>query len=406
MPTAKNGMVKRMLRSGKAVVAIHNPFTIRLTYKSKGYTQAIELGLDKGSNECGLSATTETEELYAAKVLLRTDVSELIETRAMNRAARRARKTRYRAPRFDNRKRPEGWLPPSIRQRLHSILKAIDIVYQILPITSITVELAAFDTQKINNPDIKGVEYQQGEQLGFANVRAFVMFRDGHQCRHCDGKSKDKILEVHHLESRKTGGDAPNNLVTLCRTCHKAHHAGEIKLNTKLKRGRSLRSAAFMNVTRWPFLNLLKEKYGSVNVTYGYITKHTRVSHGLEKDHCVDARCISGNPLAKPLPYFYLQKVVRKNNRQLHKMSIPKGGKRKANKGSKVMHGYRIFDKVRFNGQVCFIFARRTTGYFDLRLLDGTKIHASASVKNIKLLEKSKTLLTERRMRIPPPLTP
>ena len=111
--------------------------------------------------------------------------------------------------------------------------------------------------QKIKNPDIQGEEYQQGKQLGFWNVREYVLWRDGHACQHCHGKSKDHVLNVHHLESRKTGGDAPNNLITLCETCHKAFHRGKFEL--KIKRGKPLRDAAFMGIMRWAFYKRLKK---------------------------------------------------------------------------------------------------------------------------------------------------
>ena len=102
----------------------------------------------------------------------------------------------------------------------------------ILPISRIVIEVAQFDTQKINNPEISGKEYQEGNQLGFWNVREYVLARDGHKCQYCKGKSKSKILNVHHIESRKTGGDSPSNLITLCETCHKEYHKGNMDLKS------------------------------------------------------------------------------------------------------------------------------------------------------------------------------
>ena len=139
-------------------------------------------------------------------------------------------------------------MAPSVRNRVDAHLKVIRLVHGILPISKITIEVAQFDAQKIKDPSISGEGYQRGEQLGFWNVREYVLARDGHKCQHCDGKSKDPVLNVHHLESRKTGGNAPNNLVTLCETCHKNYHQGDIKL--KIRRGASLRDAAVMNIMR------------------------------------------------------------------------------------------------------------------------------------------------------------
>ena len=183
-------------------------------------------------------------------------------------------------------------------------------------------------------------EHQQGEQLGFWNVREYVLFRDNHTCQCCKGKSKDKILNVHHIESRKTGGNAPNNLITLCETCHKGYHNGTVKLPKTIKRGMSFKDAAFMGIMRWSFYNRLKEIYPNVFMTYGYITKNTRVKYNLPKEHYIDARCISGNPNAEPLGYYFYQKKVRCHNRQIHKAKILKGGKKKDE--SSIIFGKRI----------------------------------------------------------------
>ena len=139
-----------------------------------------------------------------------------------------------------------------------------------------------------------------------------------------------------------------------------------------------------MTVMRWFIYNGLKVHYPEIHLTYGYITKNTRIRHGLPKEHTVDARCISGNPLAKPTDTVYTLKFVRRNNRQLHKATIRKDGVRQSNKAPRFVKGYQLFDKVRNEGQECFVFGRRANGYFDLRTLDGTKIHASASVKRLE----------------------
>jgi len=148
---------------------------------------------------------------------------------------------------------------------------------------------------------------------------------------------------------------------------------------------------------RWAVYNKLKELYQNVKLTYGYITKHTRIEAGLEKSHMVDARCISGNPLAEPSDSYYYFKFVRGQNRQLHKAN-PKKGVRQANKAPRYVYGFQLFDKVEFQGQECFIFGRRSGGYFDLRKLDGTRINPSVNYKKLRLLERASTLLCERRI--------
>ena len=397
MPTENHAKVRILLKSKKAKVIKTCPFTIQLAYDSTNYTQEITLGVDSGSKQIGLSATTKSKVLFESDVELRNDIVNLLSTRRQNRRARRNRKTRYRKIRFDNRRRKEGSLAPSIQNKVDSHLTVIRKVHEILPVTKIIVEVASFDIQKIKNPTISGTEYQQGEQSDFWNVREYVLFRDCHTCQCCKGKSKDKILNVHHIESRKTGGDAPNNLITLCETCHTGYHKGIVKLPKTIHKGMSFKDAAFMGVMRWAFYNKLKEIYPNVSLTYGYITKNIRIRNCLPKEHYIDARCISGNPKAISDGTVYYQKKVRCHNRQIHKITILKGGIRKRNQAPYDVMGFRLFDKVKWKGQNCFIFGRRSTGRMDLRLLDGTKINASVGYKNLKLVEMRKNYLTEQR---------
>ena len=259
MPTARHGKVRHLLKRGEAKVIECCPFTIQLLYDTGHYVQDITLGVDAGSKVIGLSATSETIEYYAGEVELRNDIVDLLSTRRELRKTRRSRKTRYRKPRFDNRARRDKWLAPSVQQKVDAHISAVQKVKKIVPISHVIVEVAAFDIQKIKNPEIEGTGYQQGEQLNFWNVREYVFFRDGHVCQCCKGKSKDKILNVHHIESRKTGGDAPNNLITLCETCHKLYHKGKSKLQENIKRQASFRDAAFMGIMRWAFYNRLKQ---------------------------------------------------------------------------------------------------------------------------------------------------
>ena len=400
----KEAKARKLLKENKAKIYKKEPFTIQLLFICENQTQDITLGVDAGSKHIGLSATTKEKELYAADVELRNDIVDLLSTRRQNRRTRRNR-LRYRKPRFNNRvhSKKNGWLAPSIEQKIQTHFKVVEDIHKLLPITKIVVETASFDIQKIKNPEIHNEEYQQGEQLEFWNVREYVLFRDNRTCQCCKGKSKDKILNVHHIESRKTGGNAPNNLITLCETCHKGYHNGTVELPKTIKRGMSFKDAAFMVIMRWSFYNRLKEIYPNVVMTYGYITKDTRIKNNLPKDHYIDARCISGNPNAEPLGYYFYQKKVRCHNRQIHKSNILKGGKKKLNQASYLVKGFRLFDKVEFEGQICFIFARRSSGYFDIRKLNGEVIHRSASWKKLKLLETRKSLLMERRAL--PPIT-
>lgn len=402
MPTERHGKVRRLLRDGLAHVVTRTPFTIRLDYESTEFTQPVTLGVDAGTTHVGMSATTDSREIFSAEVTLRTDIVKLLSQRREARRTRRSRQ-RYRAPRFDNRRRPEGRLAPSAENRVQTHLKLIERVHSILPITGTVIEVAQFDAQLLKNPDIAGMQCQQGERMGFWNTREYVLCRDGHKCQHCKGKTKDPVLNVHHIESRQTGGDAPNNLITLCETCHKAYHKGEIELN--VKRGTSLRDAALMNVMRWELYRRARSLWQNVSLTYGYITKHTRISAGLEKSHRVDARCISGHPMAEPSERWFCMKQTRRHNRQVMKARILKGGRLKRNQAPYLVHGFRLFDKVMLNGTECFIFGRRSSGSFDVRLVDGTKIHAGIGHRKLRFLEASRRFLItlERNGAIPLP---
>ena len=403
MPTERHGKVRRLLKEGKAKVVKRCPFTIQLLYDSTRYTQEINLGIDAGSKHIGVSATTKEKELYAANVELRNDIVDLISTRREMRKTRRNRKTRYREARFNNRvsTKKTGWLAPSIKQKIQTHLTVISNIYKILPVASLIVETASFDIQKIKNPDISGEEYQQGEQLGFWNIREYVLFRDSHKCQCCHGKSKDKVLNVHHIESRKTGGNAPNNLITLCETCHRGYHNGTIKLPKSIHRGMSFRDAAFMGIMRKSLLSELRKIYPNVKETYGYITKNTRITHNLPKEHYVDARCISGNPDAKPLGYYFYQKKVRCHNRQIHKANLLKGGLKRNKQADYLVKGFRLFDKVKCNNKEYFVFGRRQKGSFSIKDLLGQKPNKSGSAipQRIKFLETKHNILTERETR-------
>ncbi len=389
MPSERGGRIGYLLRHGKAHVVSRVLFVVQLDYDSTTYTQNVSLGIDAGSKHIGVSASSEKKELFAAQVELRSDIVKLLSTRRELRRNRRNRKTRYRKARFDNRKKKDGWLAPSVEQKVDSHLKVIRLVHKLLPITKTTIEVAQFDAQKIKNPDINGEDYQQGEQMGFWNVREYVLARDGHKCVHCKGKSKDPILNVHHLESRKTGGNSPSNLVTLCETCHKAYHRGEFDL--KIKRGNSLRDAAVMNIMRWAIYERANAEFKNVHLTYGYITKHTRIENGVTKTHAADAFCIAKNVNAMRLSSFFMCRCVPRHTRALHVANPKKGGIRRSSIASHKIGKSRFqrYDMVRWMGNECFIFGS-THGRPVLRDIEGVKMHdkQAVNIKTIKFLRR------------------
>ena len=395
-----------LLKNKKACVVKRTPFTIKLLYGSTGYKQPITLGVDAGSKHVGLSASTETRELYREEFSPRNDIVDLLSTRREFRRARRNRKTRYRAPRFDNRvhSKHKGWLAPSVEVKIQEHITVIKHICQILPITLVRVETAEFDTQHLKamlegKPLPVGTDYQLGEMYDEYNVRQYVLKRDNYTCQCCGAHTtakKSVKLHVHHLESRKTGGNAPNNLITLCTTCHENLHKGKVTFDGK-KRGKPLRDAAFMGIMRKTLLARLHEELPiPVQGTYGYITKMRRGQNDIKKSHTNDARCISKHPLAEPCSVCYRTKAIRHHNRQIHKAKILKGGIRKRNQAPYIVKGFRLWDKVLYNGQECFISGRRSSGYFALRKLDGTTITSSASFKKLQLLEFANNYLIER----------
>ncbi len=370
-----NARARQLLRQKKAKVVRRDIFTIQLLHGSSGYKQDVTLGVDTGSKFVGLSATTEKQELFSAEMRLRDDVVKLIADRKMLRRDRRNRKTRYRMSRFNNRiaSKKEGWLAPSIKQKMQSHINMALTLNKILPLNKIIIEVALFDIEKIKNLNIDSADYQQGEQFGFDNVREYVLYRDGHVCQHCKGKSEDPVLQVHHLESRKVGGNAPNNLITLCKTCHQAYHKGMIEL--AIKRGESFKDASAMGIMRWALFNEFKKHFENVHMTYGYITKHRRIGLDLPKTHANDAFCIANNLSARRLEKGRIIKCVPRHNRTLHVQNPSKGGERRSMIAPKWLNGTKFtkFDKVKFNKYICFI-SGSSNGYVYLRNIYWDKV--------------------------------
>ena len=408
---------RHLLDGGKAKVKKRTPFTIQLLYGSSSYTQKVILGVDAGSKTIGLSASTAKEELFAANVTPRNDIVELLSTRREFRKARRNRKTRYRKPRFNNRvhSKRKGWLAPSVETKIQEHITVIKRVCKILPVAKVVIETAEFDLQLLKavadgKPVPQGEDYQKGEMLGHYNVRQYVLWRDGYACQCCgvhSDKNKEVKLHVHHLESRKVGGNAPDNLITLCDNCHEKIHKSLIKKTEFKKRKRSsTRDAAFMGIMRKTLIQRLQSELSiPILETKGYITKATREKIlVLAKSHTNDALAIAHGPQGFHTDYLpnigqvekiYTIRPVRHHNRQLHKATILKGGVRKANQAKKYIFGFRLFDKVLYDGIECFVWARRVSGYFLLRKINGEKVKDNISYKKLKLLERSQSYLIE-----------
>lgn len=240
MPTERHGKVRHLLKDGKAKVVSARPFTIQLLYDATEYVQPVTLGIDAGYGHVGVSALTVNKELLSAEVSLLVGQKDRLEERAKYRGNRRSWR-RHRAPRFDNRRHKNGQLALSIQQKLDSHIRIIEKVKRILPISHVTIEVANFDIQAIKNPEIEGVEYQEGEQAGFYSLREYILHRDGHKCQNpdCKNKNPQPILEVHHIGFGKH--DRSN---------------------------RPSKPETFMSTVRWRLINEAQAEH-----TYGYDTK-------------------------------------------------------------------------------------------------------------------------------------
>ncbi|MHB1696569.1 MAG: RNA-guided endonuclease IscB [bacterium] len=369
------GKAKRLLKVGKAKVVKRTPFTIQLAYATGETKQPVTLGVDPGYKNVGVSAVSDGKELFSSTVELRTDIVKLLSEKRQYRRTRRNRKW-HRKPRFLNRGIKKDWLAPSVQHRLDLHIKIIGFVKSILPVSQINVEAAAFDIQKINNPDISGTDYQNGPQKEFWNVREYVFYRDNHTCRHCNGKSGDKRLHAHHIRHRSHGGtDMPDNLAALCVTCHDDYHAGRIEL--KLKGTKGFKAETVMSILRWKIVDRLRELGNKVNITYGYLTKMARIALGLEKTHRNDAFCIAGGTIQERTTV-YAGKQARRNNRSIQL-------NRKGFKPSirKVRYRFQPMDLVRIAKKVCFVSGVQNLGKY-IKLKELKKPVKTESVQLIK----------------------
>ncbi len=352
-----------LLKEDKARIIGYKPFAIQLTVPTGESTQKVHLGVDTGAKHIGIAATSENKVLAKGKIELRDDIHKNMQTRSALRRDRRNRNTRYREARFLNRKRKDGWLPPTVQSKLDATFMWIDKFCNLLPSPILHIEVGKFDIQKMMNPDIKNKEYQNGRCAGYYDVRYFVFARDNYTCQVC--KKLNKILHTHHLVYKSKGGsDRADNLITVCTDCHSSenHKEGGILYNwmIKHKKVKQYKEATFMNIIR----KRTFQKYPNSVITYGSETTPHRKELVLEKTHYNDAIAISKieNIKENPQEYFYI-KQFRKKKRSLHE-SIPTRGRRKEknvnaerrNKNSPYRAGWFMNDMVSFQNKVGWIY--------------------------------------------------
>ena len=378
MPT-KQQKARKLLKCGKAEVVRRNPFTIQLKYGCGENKQPIVLGVDSGYSHVGLSAVTKKQEVYSADVTLRKDIVKLNMERRMYRRVRRGRKVWHRKARFLNRKKEEGWIAPSLQHKVDTHIKLVAQLKKILPITKIIVEVASFDSQKMQNPEVSGVEYQQGELQGY-EVREYLLEKWNRKCAYCN--KKNIPLQVEHIIPKSRGGiNRVSNLTMSCEPCNKKKDsltAEEFGFpNIQAKTSKTLRALPFMNIVRSRIVDLL-----GYEVTYGYQTKHDRIKLGLEKSHVNDAFCIAGGVGLRCLPFVVTQ--TRRNNRSIqvnrngHKPSIRKN-----------RYILQPNDLVIFQNTSCLVKGVFNYGKW-IRLKDSKQNIINSNIKNVELIKYGK----------------
>jgi 5-methylcytosine-specific restriction endonuclease McrA len=296
------GLARQLRKGGKAAIYRKFPFTLILKEsRPDAVSPSLEIKIDPGSKTTGLAILNGAKVIWAAELTHRAQaIKDALLSRRQLRRGRRNRKTRYRPARFLNRTRPQGWLAPSLMSRVHNIDTWVKKLIRLAPIGSIVQELVRFDMQLMQNAEIYGVEYQQGELAGY-EVREYLLEKFNRQCVYCG--AKDTPLEIEHVNPRSKGGsDKVSNLTLACHDCNQAKGSRDVKefLSGKpdvLKRVLSqvkapLKDAAAVNATRWKLFETLKATGLPVSTGSGGQTKFNRVRLGLPKTHWLDAACV------------------------------------------------------------------------------------------------------------------
>lgn len=373
---------RQLLKHGKAAVWRRYPFTIRLSARTsaESVTHPHRLKLDPGSKTTGIAVVAEMTRrvVWAGELTHRGQtIRDALLSRRGIRRSRRQRKTRYRQPRFLNRRRPEGWLAPSLQHRVDTTLTWVNRLRRFVPVAAISTELARFDTQLLENAEIRGVEYQQGSLTGY-EVREYLLEKWGRHCAYCG--AKDTPLQIEHIVPRARGGsDRIPNLTLACERCNQqkgAQTAEEFGYPAiQAQAHRPLKDAAAVNTTRWALYGRLVATGLPVEVSTGGRTKFNRTRLGLAKAHWRDAACVgSSTPDSlstagvRPLHI----KATGHGTRQMCRMD-KYGFPRTGPKQTRVVRGFRTGDLARavvtsgkkagtYVGRV----AVRKTGSFDI----------------------------------------
>lgn len=295
-----------LLERQRAVVHRIKPFVIRLKDRrvEESVLQSMEVKIDPGSRRTGLALVRKDGDVVHIQKLLELNHRGLvIRTKLLKRRAyrsnRRSRKIRYRRPRFSNRTKPEGWLPPSLQHRVETTMTWVRRLKRWAPISSLAYESTTFDTQRLRNPEISGVDYQRGTLEGF-EVRAYVFEKWNYQCAYCFSKNR---LTLDHVIPRARGGsDAVTNLVCACHDCNQKKGSRNLEeflsklpalaLTIRQQLRLSLRDAAVMNTTRLTLHRELLTTRLPVVTGSGARTAWNRKQLRLAKTHSLDAAIV------------------------------------------------------------------------------------------------------------------
>lgn len=292
-------IARRMLTARQAAVFRRYPFTIICHVGvSTGEPSPLRLKIDPGSKTTGLAILDGPRVLWIAELTHRGQrIKDALESRRALRRNRRQRKPRYRQPRFLNRIRPEGWLPPSLESRVANVMTWVDRLARFSAITALSQELVRFDMQLIQNPEISGVEYQHGELAGY-EVREYLLEKFHRTCAYCG--AKDVPLEVEHIIPRIRGGtNRVSNLTLACVPCNQqkgsqtAAEFGHSQVQTQAKA--PFKDAAAVNATRWALYRALQTTGLPIETGTGGRTKYNRTRLGIAKSHWGDAACVGAS---------------------------------------------------------------------------------------------------------------
>ncbi len=389
-----NRKARLLLRDKKAKIVSYKPFTIRLFCGSSGYKQETRLGIDVGSKHIGVAITSGKNVLAKGEIELRQDIKELLETRKILRRSRRSRKTRYRQARFLNRKKSEGWLPPSIQSRVDNTMMWINRFYSLLLKCSLVLEVGKFDIQRIENPEIQGTAYQQGTMYEYRNRIAYLIARENCRCQFCKaGYKKGDGWRLHHIWGKSK--NRPSDWALVHESCHKELHQKGLESTLQKKKSKSFKESTFMNIIR----RRLFSAFPDANFTYGNITFQDRCELQLDKTHYNDAIAITGiKEIVCNPENIFLIKQFRKKKRSLHEATARKSRttknieSKRNSKNTKIYKSVCLNDRVEVFGKIGFITGFTQGGCYVKDVFDNYikmigKSYKQIPISRVKVLE-------------------